>query len=58
VTKILTYQYLFRGPIPDLEHLKSAVMKAIEEYNNRPRWASWGLTPNQVHAETVFDKEA
>jgi len=36
VNKILNYRYLFRGPIPDLEHLKSAVMNAIGDYNNRP----------------------
>jgi len=22
----------------------------IEDYNNRPHWTLWGLTPNQVHA--------
>ena len=58
VNKILKYRYLFRGPIPDLEHLATAVMKAIEDYNNRPHLALWGLTPNQGHAGTVFDKEA
>ena len=30
----------------------------IEDYSNRPHWTLWGLTPNQVHAGTVFDKEA
>jgi len=58
VNKILKYRYLFRVPIPDLGHLATAVMKAIEDYNNRPHWALWGLTPNQVHAGTAFDKEA
>ena len=58
VNKILKYRYLFRGPIPDLEHLATAAIKAIEDYNNRRHWALWGLTPNQVHAGTAFDKEA
>ena len=46
VNKILKYRYLFRGPIPDLAHLATAVMKAIEDYNNQLHWTLWGLTPN------------
>lgn len=58
VNKILKYQYIFRETIPDLEHLKSAIMKAINDYNNRPHYALFGLTPNQVYAGMLFDKAA
>ena len=58
VNRILKYQYIFRETIPGLEHLKSAIIKAINDYNNRPYYALFGLTPNQVYAGMLFDKAA
>ena len=58
VNKILKYRYLFRIPIPDLEHLHTAVEATILDYNDRPHYALHGLTPNQVYDGQAFDKAA
>jgi len=58
VNKILKYQYLFRNPIPDLEHLEAAVREAIDDYNRRPHAALNGLTPEQAYSGMVFDRQA
>ena len=43
VNKILKYQYLFRKPIADQEHLQDAIRSAIDDYNNRPHYALKGV---------------
>ncbi|MBU0927383.1 MAG: DDE-type integrase/transposase/recombinase [Spirochaetes bacterium] len=56
VNKILKYRYLFRKPIPDLEHLHVAVESAIMDYNSRPHYALRGLTPDEAYRGKVFDE--
>jgi len=56
VNKILKYRYLFRKPIPDLEHLQVAVSSAVLDYNARPHYALRGLSPDEVYQGKVFDE--
>ena len=56
VNKILKYQYLFRKPIPDLEHLHDTVACAVLDYNARPHYALRGLTPDAACQGKVFDE--
>ena len=56
VNKILKYRYIFRTPVPDLDHVNKAIADAIEDYNNRPHYALNGLTPNQVYSGCSFDQ--
>ena len=56
VNKILKYQYLFRKPIPDLEHLHDTVACAVLDYNARPHYALRGLTPDEACQGKVFDE--
>ena len=58
VNKIIKYRYLFRKPIPDLDHIPETVSAAIADYNSRPHYAHHGLSPNEVHNGKVFDQEA
>ena len=55
VNKILKYRYIFRTPVPDLDHVNKAIADAIEDYNDRPHYALKGLTPNQVYSGLTFD---
>ena len=50
VNKILKYRYIFRTPVPDLDHVNQTIADAIEDYNDRPHYALNGLTPNQVYS--------
>ncbi len=56
VNKILKYRYLFRKPIPDLEHLHDAVASAVMDYNARPHYALRGLAPDEAYQGKVFDE--
>ena len=58
VNKILKYRYIFRTPIPNLDHLDETIAAAIEDYNDRPHYALNGLTPNQVYNGSSFDQSA
>ena len=57
VNKILKYQYLFKKPIPDKEHLQEAIRSAIDDYNSRPHYALKGVTPNDAYAGKVFNRD-
>jgi len=56
VNKIIKYDYIFRKPIPDLEHSVPAVAEAIGDYNDRPHYALRGVNPNRAYDGFVFDK--
>jgi len=57
VNKILKYQYLFRKPIADQEHLQDAIRSVIDDYNNRPHYALKGVTPTDAYAGKVFNRD-
>ena len=57
VNKIVKYNYLFRKPIPDLEHLPQTIENAVLDYNNRPHSTLYGLTPAGVYQGEVFNRE-
>jgi len=58
VNKTLKYRYLFRTPIPDSEHVEPTVAFSVTDFNDRPHYDLFGLTPNQAHAGALFDKAA
>jgi hypothetical protein len=57
VNKTLKYRYLFRGPLPDWEHLPECVNRAVLDYNDRPHYALRGLTPNKAHQGITFNED-
>ena len=56
VNKIMKYSYLFRHEILDFEHLKHSLASAVEQYNNRPHGALFGLTPCEAFHGKIPDK--
>ncbi len=48
VNKRMKYDFLFRNQLLDFEHTQRFLETAVEQYNNRPHSALFGLTPNEV----------
>ena len=48
VNKRIKYDFLFRQQLPDLECTRRFLETAVNQYNNRPHSALFGLTPKEV----------
>ena len=56
VNKRMKYDFLFRNQLLDFEHTQRFIETAVEQYNNRPHSALFGLTPFEVFHGTKPDK--
>ena len=56
VNKRIKYDFLFRNQFLDFEQTKHFLETAVEQYNNRPHSALFGLTPKEVFYGKVPDK--
>jgi hypothetical protein len=56
VNKRIKYDFLFRHELLDLDHVRRFLMTAVEQYNNRPHSALFGLTPQEVFRGAKPDK--
>ena len=56
VNKRMKYDFLFRTQLLDFEHTKRFLETAVEQYNNRPHTALFGLTPYEVFNGAIPDK--
>ena len=56
VNKRMKYDFLFRHQLLDFEHTKRFLETAVEQYNNRPHSALFGLTPYEVFNGAKPDK--
>ena len=48
VNKRMKYDFLFRQELLDFDHVRRFLETAVEQYNNRPHSALFGLTPHEV----------
>ena len=48
VNKRIKYDFLFRQQLLDFDHVRRFLETAVEQYNNRPHSALYGLTPHEV----------
>ena len=48
VNKRIKYDFLFRQELLDFNHVRRFLETAVEQYNNRPHSALYGLTPHEV----------
>ena len=55
INKIIKYNYLYKKNIPDSKTLKKEVDNAVNDYNNRPHYSLYGLTPIEVHTGKIPD---
>jgi len=56
VNKQMKYNFLFRHQLLDFEHTQRFLETAVEQYNNRPHSALFGLTPQEVFNGRMPDK--
>jgi len=56
VNRRMKYGFLFRQQLLDFEHVKRFLKTAVEQYNNRPHSALFGLTPCEVFYGAIPDK--
>ncbi|MDR2145602.1 MAG: integrase core domain-containing protein, partial [Tannerella sp.] len=56
VNKRMKYDFLFRCELSDIEHTRRFLEKAVEQYNDRPHSALFGLTPREVFHGARPDK--
>ncbi|MDR2972608.1 MAG: integrase core domain-containing protein [Bacteroidales bacterium] len=56
VNKRMKYDFLFRNQLLDFEHTQQFLETAVEQYNNRPHSALFGLTPYEVFHGAIPDK--
>jgi len=56
VNKRIKYDFLFREQLADFESVKRFLETAVEQYNNRPHSALFGLTPHEVFYGATPDK--
>jgi len=56
VNKRIKYDFLFRTELIDFEHTERFLKTAVEQYNNRPHSALFGLTPKEVFYGAIPDK--
>jgi transposase InsO family protein len=56
VNKRIKYDFLFRHQLLDFEHTERFLETAVEQYNNRPHSALFGLTPYEVFHGRAPDK--
>ena len=56
VNKRIKYDFLFRHQLHDFEHTRRFLITAVEQYNNRPHSALFGLTPKEVFYGAIPDK--
>ena len=56
VNKRMKYDFLFRNQLLDFEHTKHFLETAVQQYNNRPHSALFGLTPYEVFYGAIPDK--
>jgi len=56
VNKIMKYNFLFRQDLYDFKHVQRFLETAVEDYNNRPHSALFGLTPYEVFHGRAPDK--
>jgi len=56
VNKRMKYDFLFRNTLLDIEHTRRFLEIAVEQYNNRPHSALYGLTPKEVFYGAIPDK--
>jgi len=56
VNKRMKYDFLFRNQLLDIEHTQRFLESAVEQYNNRPHYALYGFTPQEVFNGAKPDK--
>ena len=56
VNKRMKYDFLFRQQLFDFNHTQRFLETAVEQYNNRPHSALFGLTPYEVFNGAIPDK--
>jgi len=56
VNKRMKYDFLFRNQLLDFDHTRRFLETAVEQYNNRPHSALFGLTPHEVFHGAKPDK--
>jgi putative transposase len=56
VNKRMKYDFLFRTKLLDYQQVVKYIPTAVEEYNNKPLSALYGLTPNEVLRGMMPDK--
>jgi transposase InsO family protein len=57
VNKRMKYDFLFRVELLDFEHTRCFLETAVDEYNNRPHSALFGLTPKEVFYGAMPDRD-
>ena len=56
VNKKMKYNFLFRQNLLDFNHVERFLETAVEQYNNRPHSALFGLTPHEVFYGAIPNK--
>ena len=56
INKRIKYDFLFRNELLDFEQTRRFLETAVEQYNNRPHSALYGLTPIEVFLGDKSDK--
>ena len=52
----MKYGFLFRHELLDFKHIERFLETAVEQYNSRPHYALFGLTPYEVFHGRIPDK--
>ena len=56
VNKRIKYDYLFTTNLLDIGQVKKYLLWAVDQYNNKPHSALYGLTPSEVFSGMLPDK--
>ena len=52
----MKYGFLFRHELLDFKHVERFLETAVKQYNSRPHYALFGLTPSEVFHGRIPDK--
>ena len=57
INKRLKYDYLFTLELQSFEQTHEYLEKSVNDYNNKPQLAFYGLTPKEVFEGKMPDKD-